>query len=84
LSQAAWFGLYLAELKDKAVAGIMSDMPDKAKVGNTVLRKVPEGKTPEHYLWKKSLEKEWAGEWTLAKLTDYRYKVVLEIPQASL
>lgn len=66
----------------------MSDMPDKAKVGNIVLRRVPEGKAPEHYLWKRSLEREWAGDWgTLAKLTSYRYRIgldpafVLELPQ---
>jgi len=54
-------------------------MPDEAKVGGVVLRKVPEGKTPEHYQWKRVLEKEWAGEWgTLARLTGYRYKVGLD------
>lgn len=63
------------------------DIPDKAKVGGVILRRVPEGKTPEHYLWKRVLEKEWARELTLAKLTGYRYKVgldpsfVAELPQ---
>jgi len=66
----------------------MSSMPDKAKVGSVVLRKVPEGRAPEHYQWKRSLEREWAGEWgTLAKLTGYRFKIgldpafVAELPQ---
>lgn len=56
----------------------MSVMPDKAKVGNVILRKVPEGKAPEHYLWKRVLEREWAGEWTVAKLTGYRYRIGLD------
>ena len=56
----------------------MSDMPDKARVGSITLKRVPEGKAPEHYLWKRSLEKEWAGEWTLAKLTGYRYRMALD------
>jgi len=56
----------------------MSIMPNKGKVGNVILRKIPEGRAPEHYLWKRSLEREWAGEWTLAKLTGYRYKVGLD------
>ena len=47
-------------------------MPHKAKGRGVVPRRGPEGKTPEHYQWKRVLEKEWAGEWkTLAKLTDY-------------
>jgi hypothetical protein len=59
-------------------------MPNKAKVGGVLLLRVPEGKTPEHYLWKRVFEKEWAGEWTLAKLTGYRYKVGLDrSPHAS-
>jgi hypothetical protein len=53
-------------------------IPDKARVGSVLLRKVPEGKTPAHYLWKRFLEREWAGEWTLAKLTSYRYKLGLD------
>jgi len=57
----------------------MRSMPDIAKVGSVVIHRVPEGKTPEHYLWKRSLEREWAGEWgTLARLTGYRYKVGLD------
>lgn len=57
----------------------MSTMPNLAKVGNIVLRKVPEGKAPEHYLWKKALEREWAGPWgTLAQLTGYRYRIGLD------
>jgi hypothetical protein len=58
---------------------MMSDMPDKAKVGSVVLRRVPETKAPEHYLWKRLLEREWAGEWgTLAKFTGYRFKIGLD------
>lgn len=54
-------------------------MPDKAKVGAVALVKVPEGKTPEHYLSKRLLEKEWAGEWgTLARFTGYRYRMGLD------
>lgn len=56
----------------------MSTMPDRAKVGAVVLHKVPEGRTPEHYMWKRSLEREWAGEWTLAKLTNYKFKIGLD------
>ena len=37
-----------------------------------------DGKTPEHYAWKKVLEKDWAGAWTLAKLTNYQYKIGLD------
>lgn len=55
------------------------DMQNKANVGGVVLKLIPEGKTPEHYLWKKKLEREWAGEWgTLAKLTKHRYKIGLD------
>ena len=54
-------------------------MPEKAKVGAVALVKVPEGKAPEHYLSKRLLEKEWAGEWgTLAKFTGYRYRIGLD------
>jgi hypothetical protein len=55
-------------------------MENPVKIGNVLLKHVPEGKTPEHLTWKKALEKEWAGEWgTLAKLTDYRYKMGLDV-----
>jgi hypothetical protein len=54
-------------------------IPKTAKVGAVVLHRVPEGKAPEHYLWKKALEREWAGDWgTLARLTDYRYRIGLD------
>jgi hypothetical protein len=54
-------------------------MSGKAKVGAIALVKVPEGKTPEHYLSKRLLEKEWAGELgTLAKFTGYRYRIGLD------
>lgn len=57
----------------------MNSLPDIGKVGNVALRRVPEGKAPEYYLWKKALEREWAGEWgTLAKLTSYRFKTGLD------
>jgi len=66
----------------------MSSLPNKAKVGGVVLQRVPEGRGPECYLWKRVLEREWAGEWgTLARLTGYRYKLgldpafVVELPQ---
>lgn len=49
------------------------------KVGNTILRYVPEGAAPPHFLWKRVLEREWAGEWgTLAKLTGYRYRMGID------
>ena len=52
------------------------ELPDKANIGGIFLKKVVDGKTPEHYAWKKKLEREWAGDWgTLAKLTKYRYKI---------
>jgi len=57
----------------------MNILPDKAKVGNVILKKVQEGKAPEHYLWKKTLEREWAGEWgTLAQMTSYNFKIGLD------
>jgi hypothetical protein len=66
------------DLAAAARTGGRSQMPDKGKVGNILLRRVPEGKAPEHYLWKRSLEKEWAGTWTVAKLTGYRYRIGLD------
>lgn len=55
------------------------ELPGKANVGGVLLKKVLDGKTPEHYAWKKKLEREWAGDWgTLAKLTKYRYKIGLD------
>lgn len=50
------------------------------KIGAVKLLLVPEdGKSPEHLTWKKVFEREWAGEWgTLAKLTDYCYKMALD------
>ena len=56
----------------------MSSMPDKGHIGRFVLTKVQESKTPEHYLWKQCLEQDWAGEWTLAKLTGYKYRIGLD------
>lgn len=53
-------------------------MQDRANVGGVVLRKVPDGKAPEHYQWKKILEKDWAGPFTIAKLTGCRYKMGLD------
>jgi len=37
-----------------------------------------DNKTPEHYQWKKVLEKDWAGPFTIAKLTGYRYRIGLD------
>ena len=55
------------------------ELPDKANIGGIFLKKVVDGKTPEHYAWKKKLEREWAGEWgTLAKSTKYRYRIGLD------
>jgi|GEM_PF-6765885 hypothetical protein len=50
------------------------------KVGAIVLNLVPgNGKFPEHLLWKRALEREWAGPWgTIARLTGYRYKMFLD------
>jgi hypothetical protein len=56
----------------------MSSMPDTARVGRFVLRKAPDGKAPEHYIWKKSLEQDWAENWTLARLINYRYRIGLD------
>lgn len=53
-------------------------LPDRANVGGVILKKVPEGRTPEHYLWKRVLEKEWAGTFTLARLTGYKYRIGLD------
>jgi hypothetical protein len=51
----------------------------KANVGGVILTKVVDGKTPEHYLWKKKLEKVWSSKWgTLAKLTKYRYRMGID------
>lgn len=55
--------------------GMMDSLPDKVNVGGVVLKLMPEGRTPEHYQWKRCLEKDWAGAWTLAKLTNYKYKI---------
>lgn len=54
-------------------------MPE-VKIGAVKLELVPEtDKSPEHLTWKRALEREWAGEWgTLAKLTDYCYKMALD------
>jgi len=57
---------------------MMDSLPDKVNVGGVSLKLVPDGKTPEHYQWKKVLEKDWAGDWTLAKLTNYKYKIGLD------
>jgi hypothetical protein len=55
------------------------ELPEKANIGGIFLKKVVDGKTPEHYAWKKKLEREWAWEWgTLARLTKYRYKIGLD------
>jgi len=56
----------------------MDSLPDKANVGGIVLRMIPEGKAPAHCLWKKILEKDWAGPFTIAKLTGYRYRMGLD------
>jgi hypothetical protein len=53
-------------------------MSVKNNVGGVVLKLIPEGRGPECSQWKKILEKDWAGEWTLAKLTGYRYKMGLD------
>ena len=53
-------------------------LPDKANVGGVILKRMPEGRTPEHYLWKRVLEKEWAGTFTLARLTGYKYRIGLD------
>jgi hypothetical protein len=60
-------------------SGKVLHLPQKGKnVGGIVLRKVPDGNTPEYYLWKRILEKDWAGPFTIAKLTGYRYKMGLD------
>jgi hypothetical protein len=56
----------------------MDSLPDRANVGGVVLRKVPDGKPPEYYTWKRILEKDCAGPFTIAKLTGYRYKMGLD------
>lgn len=53
-------------------------LPDKVNVGGVFLKLVPDGKTPEHYQWKKVLEKDWAGPFTIAKLTNYKYRIGLD------
>ena len=55
-----------------------NSLPEKANVGGVVLKLVPDGKTPEHYTWKKVLERDWAGPFTIAKLTNYRYRIGLD------
>lgn len=56
-----------------------AELPNKANVGGIFLLKVVDGITPEHYLWKRKLEKDWAGKWgTLAKATKYQYKIGLD------
>jgi hypothetical protein len=50
-----------------------------AKVGNMNLKLIDDGRTPEHIVWKRGLEKAWAGDCpTLAKLTEYRFKIGLD------
>ena len=56
----------------------MEGTPITANVGGVLLKKVLDGTTPEHYVWKKKLEREWSGEWTVAKLTKYRYRIGLD------
>ncbi|MGA9754731.1 MAG: hypothetical protein WBV23_06280 [Desulfobaccales bacterium] len=56
----------------------MDSLPGKANVGGVVLMIVSEGKAPAHYQWKRILEKDWAGPFTIAKLTRYRYHMGLD------
>jgi len=57
---------------------MVNELPEIASIGRVRLKRIPESKSPEHYAWKKALETEWAGAWTLASLTNYRYKMGLD------